>query len=191
MGVISANCLAIYYDSTDTQTKAKVLAPYSTTSAAAAAATQDYPSVFVVDEDATSGENNVFIGYGAINATTDTFTSTTLTLVGAATSSTLDLSNSIEDVARDGDGGTLQESIQEWSLTADGLIQDSDDAGVSLMDMARNKYYAVVKFSIDKNGSTDDYYGQALLETVTLSGGVDEIATYSVSMTGIDSLFKA
>lgn len=191
MAVISANCLAIYYDNTESQNKAKVLAPYATTTAAATAATEDYASAFVVNADATSGEDNVFIGYGAIDATNDTFTATSLTLVGAATSSTLDLTNSVEDVARDGEGGTLQQSIQEWTMSADGLIQETNDAGVDLMDMARNKYYAVVKFSIDKNGTTTDYYGQVLLESVSLSGGVDEIATYSVSMTGIDNLYKA
>jgi hypothetical protein len=59
------------------------------------------------------------------------------------------------------------------------------------MDIARNKYYVFVKFSIDKNGTKVDYVGQALIESVSLSGGVDEIATYSVSLTGVDALYKA
>ena len=193
MAVVNANCLAIYVDSVDSQTKIKTLAPYATTSAAAAAATVDHTRAIIADDDTTSGENNIFIGYGQIAHSTDTFTDKLgdLALVGAATTSTLDLTNSIENVARDGAGGTLQESNQEWTITADGLIQTEYDAGCDIMDMARNKYYAIVKFSIDKNGTDTDYYGQVLIESVQLSGGVDEIATYSITMSGVDQLLKA
>jgi len=191
MAVINANCLAIYYDSDNSQNKTAVLFPYSDTASAATAADVDYSAAIVADEDATSGEVNIFRGYGSIVHSTDTFTATDLTLAGAATSTNLELTNSVENVARDGEGGTLQESTQDWSLTADGLIQVSPDAGVDLMDIARNKYYVFVKFSIDKNGTKVDYVGQALIESVSLSGGVDEIATYSVSLTGVDALYKA
>ena len=193
MAVVNANCLAIYIDSVDSQTKIKTLAPYATTADAATAAAVDYTRVIVADDDSTSGENNIFIGYGQITESTDTYTDKLgdLELVGAATSSNLDLTNSIENVARDGEGGTLQESNQEWTITCDGLIQTSDDAGVSIMDMARNKYYAIVKFSVDKDGTDVDYYGQVLIESVQLSGGVDEIATYSVTLTGVDQLLKS
>lgn len=189
MAVINANCLAIYYDSDNSQNKTAVLSSYASTTAAAAAATQDYTAVIVGQEDATSGELNIFHGYGSI--TSNTFSDTALTLAGAATSSSLDLTNTVDSVARDGSGGVLQQATQEWNITADGLIQVSDDAGVDLMDIARNKYYVFVKFSIDKNGTPVDYVGQALIDSVNLTGGVDEIATYSVSMTGVDALFKA
>ena len=192
MAVINANNLAIYYDSVNAQEKAKLAFPYATTAALTADAIGNFAKVIVANEDSNSGENNLFIDYGALTGSNGSvFTPTALTLVGAATNSTLDLSNSIEDVARDGDGGTLQESIQEWSLQADGLIEDENDAGESLLDMARNKYYAFVKFSIDKGGAEPvDYYGQVLLESVQVTGGVDEIATYSVTMRGVDSLLK-
>ena len=191
MAVVNANCLAIYYDSVNSQSKAKVYAPYATEQGFEA----DYPSltasaVIVANADATSGENNILIEYGSMTSGSFTSRLSDLVLVGAATSSTLDLTNAVEVVARDGEGGTLQESTQDWSLSADGLIQVDDDAGVSLLDLARNKYYVIVKFSIDKNGTTTDYYGQVLLDSVSLSGGVDEIATYSVSMTGVDALLK-
>lgn len=190
MAVVNANCLAIYYDSVNSQTKAKVLGPYADITAFEASSPANANRILVVNEDATSGENNIYIGYGSVGGGTFIDREQFLELVGAATSSTLDLTNSVEVVARDGEGGTLQESTQDWSLSADGLIQVSDDAGVNLLDLARNKYYVIVKFSIDKNGTTTDYYGQALLESVQLSGGVDEIATYSVSMTGVDALLK-
>lgn len=193
MAVVNANCLAIYIDSVDSQTKIKTLAPYASSTDALAATSSDFTRVLIADDDTTSGENNIFVGYGSITGGGATYTDKLgdLELVGAATSSNLDLTNSIENVARDGEGGTLQESNQEWTITCDGLIQTSGDAGVSIMDMARNKYYAIVKFSIDKDGTDVDYYGQVLIESVQLSGGVDEIATYSVTLTGVDQLLKS
>lgn len=190
MAVVNANCLAIYFDSVNSQTKAKALGPFADITAFEASSPANANRVLVVDQDATSGENNIYIGYGSVGSSTFVDREQHLELVGAATSSSLDLTNSVENVARDGAGGTLQESNQEWSLTADGLVQVSDDAGISLLDLARNKYYVIVKFSVDKNGVTTDYYGQALLESVQLSGGVDEIATYSVTMSGVDQLLK-
>lgn len=193
MAVINANCLAIYYDNVASQSKAKLLAPFANTTLALASTSDNFAKAIVANVDATSGENNVFIDYGAITGGGATFTSSlsSLVLVGAATSSTLDLSNTIEDVARDGSGGTIQESDQEWSIQAEGLIQDANDAGVDILDMARNKYYALVKFSIDKAGTDTDYYGQVLIESASITGGVDEIATYSVTMRGVDAMFKA
>ena len=190
MAVVNANCLAIYFDSVNSQTKAKALGPFADIAAFEASTPANANRVLVVDQDANSGENNIYIGYGSVGSATFVDREQFLELVGAATSSSLDLTNSVENVARDGAGGTLQESNQEWSLTADGLVQVSDDAGISLLDLARNKYYVIVKFSVDKNGTTTDYYGQALLESVQLSGGVDEIATYSVTMSGVDQLLK-
>lgn len=191
MAVVNANCLAIYFDSVNSQTKAKALGPFADITAFEASSPAVANRVLVVNQDSTSGENNIYIGYGSVDGTGSFIDREQfLDLVGAATSSSLDLTNSVENVARDGAGGTLQESNQEWSLTADGLVQVSDDAGISLLDLARNKYYVIVKFSVDKNGTTTDYYGQALLESVQLSGGVDEIATYSVTMSGVDQLLK-
>ncbi len=191
MAVVNANCLAIYYDSVNSQSKAKVYAPYATASDVENEfTTLTADRILIADDDTTSGENNIFVEYGEMSNGGFSSRLTDLVLVGAATSSTLDLTNAVEVVARDGEGGTLQESTQDWSLSADGLIQVDDDAGVDLLDLARNKYYVIVKFSVDKNGTTTDYYGQVLLDSVSLSGGVDEIATYSVSMTGVDALLK-
>lgn len=189
MAVINANCLAIYYDSQNSQSKATVLGPYASTAEFTATTPADGSNIILADDDASSGERNIFTAYGSVSSSV--WTEYSLTLAGAATTSSVDLSNTVDNVARDGSGGVLQQATQEWSLTADGLIESSGDAGESLMDLARNKYYVFVKFSIDKNGVPTDYVGQGIIDSVTLSGGVDEIATYSVSITGVDALFKA
>ena len=190
MAVINANCLAIYYDSQNSQSKATVLGPYANISEYEGTSPGATSNIILADDDASSGERNIFTGYGSTDEL-NLWSEYALTLAGAATTSSVDLSNTVDNVARDGSGGVLQQATQEWSLTADGLIESSNDAGESLMDLARNKYYVFVKFSIDKNGVATDYVGQGIIDSVTLSGGVDEIATYSVSITGVDALFKA
>ena len=62
-----------------------------------------------------------------------------LTLAGAATNSVVEVSNAVENVARDGSGGMLQETTQTFSVTADGLIQDANDTGTDIMKLAIDK----------------------------------------------------
>lgn len=182
MSVLNANCLAIYYHGAGSTSKYTVLDDYDTLAEAESGVSADVDDNIIVDT-----ARSTFLGFGSIVASTDTFTATTLTLAAAATSSTLDLTNTVEDVARDGSGGTLQEHEVEWSISADGLIQSTDDSGEDLLDLARDKKYVVVKFEIDDI----DYYGQAVIDSVSVTGTVDEIATYSVSLTGVDELYKA
>lgn len=182
MSVLNANCLAIYYHGSGSTSKYDVIDDYTSTSLAASGVSSDQTSVIIVNTDGST-----FLGFGDIDATADTFTSTTLTLAAAATSSTLDLTTTVEDVARDGSGGTLQETEVEWSISADGLVQSSDDSGEDLLDLARDKKYVMLKFEIDDI----EYYGQALIDSVSVTGTVDEIATYSVSLTGVNDLYKA
>lgn len=182
MSVLNANCLAIYYHGSGSSEKYTVLNDYDTLAAAESGVGASVTDNIIVDTN-----NSAFLGFGSINHSTDTFTATALTLAAAATTSTLEVTNAVEDVARDGEGGTLQESILSWSVSADGLVKASNDSGEDILDLARDKKYVVIKFEIDEI----DYYGQALIDNVSISGNVDEIATYSVSLTGIDELYKA
>lgn len=176
MAVINANCLAIYYyDSAGTTQPEAVEVTALPTGA--------------VGSDKLYYDSNLdYLGFG--DYVTDSFVEVTYTLAGAATSSTVDLTNAVEDVARNGTGGTIQQSTQEWSVSADGLIQDTNDAGETLMDIARKGHYVVVKFQMDKDGTDKEYIGIALIDNVSLSGGVDEISTYTVSLTGVNDLYK-
>lgn len=176
MAVINANCIAIYFFDHDSTTQPETVEA------------TELPST------ATTGGNKLyhtsakaFLGFGAYDTQ---WNEVTYTLAGAATSSSIDLTNTVEDVARNGTGGTIQESNQEWTVTCDGLIQDTNDAGETLMDIARDANYVIVKFQTDKDGTDVEYIGIALLDNVSLSGGVDEIATYTVSMTGVNDLYK-
>jgi len=129
-----------------------------------------------------------------------------LELMAAATSTSLDLNNSIDEVvARDGDCGSetfIVGGAQSWSLTADGLIQDiiaGDEAsGMTMMDYARNSQYVLVRFVLNNQEMDDaadnqenvNYIGQGIIENVSLSGGFDETSTYSVTIRGYGKLYK-
>jgi len=167
MAVINANCVAIYY-----------LEGSSSKRTVSTATSGSYPTGAII----LSGGQFVGVASGAS-------TLEDLTLAGAATNSVIEVSNAVENVARDGEGGMLQESTQTFSVQADGLIQDSNDTGTDIMKMAIDKDYVVVKWSVGESGSEVEFAGQALIDTVTLTGSVDEIATYSVSLTGVDDIY--
>lgn len=177
MSVLNANCLAIYYHGSGSTNKYTVDNSYADLTEVAAGGDTGL-TLF------TTG-TNTFLGFGSVS--TATFTSETLTLAAAATTSTLDLSNTVEDVARDGAGGTLQQSETSWTMQADGLVKSVDDSGEDLLDLARDNKYVFIRFDVDDL----QYVGQALIDNVSITGNVDEIATYSVSLTGVDTLYKA
>lgn len=168
MAVINANCVAIYY--------------LEGSSSKRSVATSDSGFTANAIMINTSGQFR-----GVANGAGNGLVS--LTLAGAATNSVVEVSNAVENVARDGSGGMLQETNQSFTLTADGLIQDTNDTGTDIMKMAIDKDYVVCKWSVDANGTTTEFAGQALIDTVTLTGSVDEIATYSVSLTGVDDIY--
>ena len=170
MAVINANCVAIYYLEGSSSKR-----PVQTGSVG---------SGMTVGSIQING-NGEFAGVAATGGNSYE----ALTIAGAATNSVIEVSNAVENVARDGAGGMLQESTQTWSVQADGLIQASSDTGTDIMKMAIDKDYVVVKWSVGESGSEVEFAGQALIDTVTLTGSVDEIATYSVSLTGVDDIY--
>lgn len=182
MSVLNANCLAIYFHGSGSENKYTVLNDYDSITEAESGVSTDVSDNLIVATD-----NSTFLGFGSIVAATDTFTETALTLAAAATTSTIDFSNTVEDVARDGSGGTLQQSDNSWTVSCDGLVKATNDTGEDFLDLARDGKYVIVKFDVDDLS----YVGQALIDNVSITGNVDEIATYSVSLTGIDELYKA
>jgi hypothetical protein len=121
-------------------------------------------------------------------------------VLAAATSTSLEASNTINEVAaRDGSGSSknfIASGALSWNVSVDGLLDISGATGsaVSLTDAAAAQKYVHVEFDTDvstgNDQSTVKYVGQALIGSVTLSGGVDDIATYSATLQGYGDLYK-
>ena len=68
----------------------------------------------------------------------------------------------------------------------------------SLMDIARKSEYILVRFALDVTekdtaGSQENYVnyiGQGIIESVSITGGFDDTATYSVTVRGYGKLYK-
>lgn len=132
-----------------------------------------------------------------ISVASEVATELSVELAGCATNTTLDISNSIsETVCRDGAGASTRHIVSgatTWSISVDGLfgLQGSETDAYDLIDLAADNKYVIVKFSTDVTGASIDYVGQALLESVSVSGGVDDIATYSATLSGQGKLYKS
>ncbi len=121
-----------------------------------------------------------------------------LTILAAATNTSLDLNNTVNEVvARDGAGSSetyIVGGAQSWNLTADGFMTtESDNDGESLMDLARASQYVLARFVTNVNdlgASSNQYIGQGLLESCSISGGFDDNITYNVTISGYGKLNK-
>jgi hypothetical protein len=134
------------------------------------------------------------IALGAGNDSVLSFSEQPVEIMAAATSLSVEASNTVnETVAHNGTGGSTTYIVggaMSWSMSIDGLI-DLSAAGVgssvSIMDAARAKKYIITRFH---TGTDVNYVGQALIDNVSMSGGVDDIATYSASFSGYGDLYK-
>lgn len=209
MALLNANYLGLYTFADASQTTAyRVVVDDSLalgkTNFLAAAADGDYGFIVNASDEFYADGNNPSIiqddAGAAVNAAGD------MLLMAAATSTTLDLSNTVDEVvARDGDCGSetfIVGGAQSWTLSADGLIEDvmgaGFNSGVSVMDMGRASNYVICRFALNNqemnsNATTDEtvnYIGQGIVESVSLSGGFDETQTYSVTIRGYGKLYK-
>jgi len=187
--ILNANSLAVYHIDTNSGEKPLTFVSSSTTDAdiETAMTTAGLAGGFYIVKTA-GGEFTTAGVYDDTNGSED-FTTSNFTILAAATSSTLDISNEINDVARDaGQGGVIQEKDNSFSVSAEGLIEAiGTDTGRTLVDIANDGDYVIVRFYLDTN---DAYVGIALIDSISLTGTVDETATYSVTFAGVDSLIK-
>ena len=200
MATINSNNLAVYaLDSAMTSPMGQFVALNTDTmgdilNSDAPAGAQDDDYFLVVKADGS------FIGIAQVNGTVGstvvTDATSTLSIVALATSSSLETSNSLnETAARNGSGGStnfIASGAMTWSTSVDGLLDVAGATGsaITIMDAARDKKYMIVKFDMDEGSGNTFYAGQALIESVSISGGVDDIATYSASFSGYGDLYK-
>jgi hypothetical protein len=138
-----------------------------------------------------------FVKYTASGTTWAEVATSEYGIIAAATSTSLEATNTINEVAARNGNGTSTNFIasgsMSWNVSVEGLLEINNDSGsaVTLMDAARSKQYVFVKFDTDgPDASSVSYVGQALLGSISMSGGVDDIATYSATINGYGDLYK-
>lgn len=139
----------------------------------------------------------VYLGIGKVTAAGSPLTNAAadLVLVGAATSTSIEASSSISEVAARTGIGTSQMFISSgassWSSSIDGLIYVDDatyeGTPITAIDAAVGKFFVILQFTIATN---EGYVGQGLIETASITAAVDDISTYSVSIKGYGDLIK-
>jgi hypothetical protein len=195
MSTVSSNAMGIYAlnGNVTSPLTVKVEASFVTTGGAPAGLAQgDY--YLSVQSDGTFNA----IGKVASGATDSTDATNELTLLSATTSSTLDASSTINEVAaRNGTGGStnyIASGAFSWNFSVDGLLDLTTGSGsaITLIDAARDQQFVMAKFTTDTNSGANEafYVGQCLLESVSATGGVDDLATYSASLKGYGDLYK-
>lgn len=160
----------------------------------------------VIVIDSTTKE---FLGFAtaAANGTLTPITIATGDLCAAATTTTLDTSNTINEVAaRNGVGSStnfIASGAFTWNFAIDGLMDLTSVAGgntgspITILDLSKASKYVLVRFTtkIGTSGLGNvagvvSYVGQALIESASITGGVDDIATYSATFRGYGDLYK-
>ena len=142
---------------------------------------------------------STFVGIALIGGTTGNETATLQTglfnLALAATNTNMDISNTVNEiVARDGSGGSetyIVSGAQTWSFSADGFLTDSGSDNVhDMWTSSSGSKYVIVRFDTDvTSASSNNYVGQGLVESFSLSGGFDDNVTYSVTVNGYGKLY--
>jgi hypothetical protein len=195
MATINSNNLGVFaYDAAMTTP----LAILDTTDAISALIDSDCPTGVAIGDKFMVVNGTAFTGIAerATAAAAPIDRTSDLTLVALATSSSLESSVAVnETAARNGSGGStnfIASGAMSWSTSVDGLLDVAGATGsaITVMDAARSKNYMIVKFDIAEGGSNTFYAGQVLIDSVSISGGVDDIATYSASFTGYGDLYK-
>lgn len=124
-------------------------------------------------------------------------TNVTLSIAGEVmshcTSCSFSITRDLRDKTSKQSGGWTEqlEGLMSWEMSGDGFIDLDDGSGKSIMSDAFTKLTAVspeiqVIFTVGTSGDT--YTGQGFVTSVSADAGVEESATYSVSITGTGQL---
>lgn len=129
-----------------------------------------------------------------------------LDLVAAATNTSIDISRAIDEVVSKGiqcESETYTSvGASSWNVTADGLITttltDEEAGATAILDLARDKKYCIVRFVLNNQAmheASDDedhvsYWGQGIIESVSVSGSFDSTQTYTATIRGFGNLMR-
>jgi len=119
-------------------------------------------------------------------------------IIAHATNCSLDISMSERDITTKDSAGwkEIAGGLREWSLSSDSLY-DATDLGatktdfVGLFDLVDARTKVFIEFNLLSPVTGDYLYtGEGYITSLSLSGGTEETATYSVSINGTGDLTK-
>lgn len=124
-----------------------------------------------------------------IKVNTGTADTPEYTAVGAQRGASLSLSaETLDKTTKDSDGWTESLSgIKSWSISTDGLLILDDAGYMALEDAYMNGDNVLVQMAT-KTGAL--YEGEAIIATIDLEAPYDDLANYSVELTGAGKLGK-
>lgn len=151
-----------------------------------------------IGDNVLAVNGSAYLGFVTLGGTLGAPTTTQVTdfnLALAATNTSMDISNSVNEiVARDGQGGSetyIVSGAQSWSFAADGFLTDgTGDNAHDMWQSSSGSKYVVVRFDTDVTQTSRVYVGQGLIESFSMSGGFDDNVTYSVTVNGYGKLYS-
>tara|TARA_R110000744_G_scaffold282777_2_gene394392 strand:- start:1572 stop:2003 length:432 start_codon:yes stop_codon:yes gene_type:complete len=123
----------------------------------------------------------------------------TTNLVAYAQNCTLNINNTTRDITNKESAGWKEslESLRDWSIDVDGAYAWTNAAGVALTDgvddliqtdIIAGRLQVDVIFGDATSTSDISYLGKAYITSVSLTGGTEDTATYSLTLEGTGAL---
>ena len=120
--------------------------------------------------------------------------------IAFATSCSLEISMDEIDQTNKDSGGwkSIIGGLRSWSVSSDALYQNEAEASrtgfIELWDKIENRTKVYVELTVTGASSADSnkyYHGEAFVTSLSLNGGTEDQATYSVSLVGSGALTEA
>jgi len=113
-------------------------------------------------------------------------------IVAHSTTCSLELSMSERDITTKDSAGwkEIEGGLRDWSVSTDALY-DATALFETLFDLVEGNTLVFIEFTLQSPVSGEYIYtGEGYIQSLSLSGGVEDTATYSVSITGTGALTK-
>ena len=131
-----------------------------------------------------------------LNATDVTLSITptggSLTAVAHSTSASISMNMDLRDSTTKSSGGYQANlgGLRSWELSGDAFVEIGAIAGADIEELWTT-WEARTAVAVKFGASGMEYTGNALITSISIDAGVEENATYSISLTGTGALAKS
>ncbi len=128
----------------------------------------------------------------ATNVVLSVTTGGSLQALAHCTSASISMNMDLRDKTSKSSGG-YQESLgglRSWELSGDAFVEIGSITGADIEELWTT-WEAREKVAVKFGASGMEYTGDALITSISIDAGVEENATYSISLTGTGALAKS